>query len=110
MKLLMQETNSTVLQKKFKTTGKHFDLDLIRKIQLVFLRKSEFHNQGVSILIGLFGIISMSISRKDLMQQTFFREKVLFWPLDNLGQKNYYIKTRKICGIVFFRIQLQQTF
>ena len=40
--------------------------DFVKKVKLVFLQKSEFQIQGISIKIGLFGIISLSISQNDV--------------------------------------------
>ena len=48
------------------------------------LQQSEFQNQGFSILIGLFGVISMLLLQNTMTQQIFFERNMQFLPLDKL--------------------------
>ena len=53
-----------------------------------FLQKSEFQNQGNSILMGLFGNISMLILQNDMTQEICFRENKHFVLWDKKGYSN----------------------
>ena len=69
---MMEGTESILLQKN--TSPR------VESIQRrpVFLLESEFQNQTNSKLNGLFGIISVSLSQNDMMQQTYFRMNMQF--------------------------------
>ena len=44
-----------------------------------FLQQSEFQNQGISILIGLFGVISMLLLKNTMTQPIFLWKKYAFF-------------------------------
>ena len=77
IRILMQGKNRYLLNKTVHHEWKALDLDLDKRFKPVILQKSEFQHQGSSILIGIFRIILMSISQKD-MQQQFFPKKCIF--------------------------------
>ena len=62
--------------KQFTTSKNYPNETLIRIMNFYFLQKSEFQNQGNAKLIGLPGILSMSISQNNMMESTLFWKKI----------------------------------
>ena len=82
-----------------------------KKIIPPFLQKCEFQNQGNSILMGLFGNISMLILQNDMTQEICFRENKHFVPWDKKRYSNiYFLKTGKIVVSFKFLSKFFETF
>ena len=93
------------------TRSKNYPTEtLIGILNLYFGRKKDTDDQGTSLLITLFGIISVSISQNGMIQQTLFRKKDAFFLLDISVEKTKKKTMEKIVEVIIFISKLEQTF
>ena len=77
---MMEWKNRDLINKSVLHELEASESDLNYRSELVILQETEFQNEENTILIGLFVIISMSLSPNHMMHETYSQKNMQFLP------------------------------